>query len=217
MAFDLSTKKGRFIAYLNALFVEHSIFNLFWKNFHQIDEGVYRSAQMNPATLTKTIDTYKLKTIISLRKNSPKSPLYLFEKEICEEKNVRFLHVSLRSRKIPTPEKLLELKSLFESVEKPFLIHCKAGADRTSLAAILYLYFKGVDLQSAMDKQLGFLTYGHIKQSKAGIIEHYFESFLASGEEDLIEWTATHKEEVEKSFKPQGFFSFINDKVLRRE
>jgi len=58
--------------YLYALFVEHSILNIFWKNFHKVDEGVYRSAQMNPYTLKKYIKKYKKKTkgiVLDLRNN----------------------------------------------------------------------------------------------------------------------------------------------------
>jgi len=49
--------------YLYALFVEHSILNIFWKNFHKIDEGVYRSAQMNPYSLKKYIKKYYNSTL----------------------------------------------------------------------------------------------------------------------------------------------------------
>ena len=201
---------------LYALFVEHSIFNIFWKNFHKLDDGVYRSAQMNPYTLKKYIKKYKFKQIISFRKFRG-SILSKYEKQICEEMGVEFIHISLSSRKLPTAEKLKELQKVFTNIKKPTLMHCKAGSDRTSLAAILYLYFNGYDLKKAMKEQLGFFKYGHIKNSSAGIIDYYFEKFLESGEEDLIAWTEKNRDKLQAEYKPRGFFNFINDKILKRE
>ena len=201
--------------YLNALFVEHTILNIFWKNFHKVDEGVYRSAQMNPYTLKKYIKKYNLKQIISFRKNG--DPLSQMERDICKKMGVEFRHISLSSRQLPSKEKLLELKEAFTNLKKPVLMHCKAGADRTSLAAILYLYFNGYDLKKAMNEQLGFWKYGHIKNSKAGIIDYFFEKFLESDETDIIEFSEKYADKLQKEFKPKGLFSFINDKILRRE
>ena len=201
--------------YLYALFIEHSILNIFWKNFHKVDEGVYRSAQMNPYTLKKYIKKYNLKTIITFRQDVNKSPLSIMEKEVCKEMGVEFVRVGLTSRRLPKKEKLLELKNLFETAQKPFLMHCKAGADRTSLASFLYLYWKG-DIESAK-KQFSFWKFGHIKNSKAGIIDYCAEEFLKSGEVDIIQWCENNREKLQKEFKPKGLFSFINDKILRRE
>jgi hypothetical protein len=46
---------------------EHNAINLFWNNFHKVDEGVYRSAQILPWRLKKIIKKYNIKTIINLR------------------------------------------------------------------------------------------------------------------------------------------------------
>jgi len=201
--------------HIEALFKEHSILNIFWKNFHKVDEGVYRSAQMNPYTLRKYIKKYNLKTIISFRKDADRSPLSNIEKKICNEMNVKFVRVGLTSRRLPKKETLLELKTIFEMTQKPFLMHCKAGADRTSLASFLYFYWKG-DIESAK-KQFSFWKFGHIKNSKAGIIDYCAEEFLKSGEVDIIQWCEDNREKLQKEFKPKGLFSFINDKILRRE
>ncbi len=219
MKFKTDTKFNRFISYTYALFAEHSILNIFWKNFHQIDDGLYRSAQVNPMTLKKYIKKYNLKEIISHRAEGKKSPLSIFEREICEEYGVKFQHVHLRSRLVPTKEKLIELKKVFKDIHKPALIHCKAGADRTSLAAIIYLYFKGENLQDAIKNHLSFWKYGHMKHSDAGIIDFYFEEFIKSGEKDLIEWTDKNHIRLEDEFKNKKnrFWNFINNKILKRE
>jgi len=201
--------------YLYALFVEHSILNIFWKNFHKVDEGVYRSAQMNPYTLRKVIKKYNLKTIISFRQDIEKSPLSQLEKKVCEEMGVEFIRIGLTSRRLPKKEKLIELKQAFENAKKPMLMHCKAGADRTSLASFLYFYWNGKIKEAK--KQFSFFKFGHIKNSKAGIIDYCAEKFLESGDSDVIKWCEKNKEKLQKEFKPKGFWSFVNDKVLGRE
>jgi protein tyrosine/serine phosphatase len=201
--------------YLYALFVEHSILNIFWKNFHKIDEGVYRSAQMNPYSLKKYIKKYRIKTIITFRQDIDKSPLSIMEKKVCEEMGVEFIRIGLTSRRLPKKEKLIELKKRLEISKKPLLMHCKAGADRTSLASFLYLYWNG-----KIDKakqQFSFLRFGHIKNSKAGIIDYCADKFLKSNQQDIIEWCENNRERLQIEFKPKGLFSFINDTLLKRE
>ena len=201
--------------YLYALFVEHSILNIFWKNFHKVDDGVYRSAQMNPYTLRKVIKKYNLKTIITFRQDIENSPLSQLEKKVCEEMGVEFIRIGLTSRRLPKKEKLIELKQAFENSKKPMLMHCKAGADRTSLASFLYLYWNGKIKEA--QKEFSFFKFGHIKNSKAGIIDYCAEKFLESGDSDVIKWCEKNKEKLQKEFKPKGFWSFVNDKVLGRE
>ena len=206
---------SKIFLYLKALFIEHSILNIFWKNFHKVDEGVYRSAQMNPYTLKKIIKKYNLKTIITFRQDINRSPLSILEKEICDEMDVKFIRIGLTSRRLPKKEKLIELKTAFENSQKPLLMHCKAGADRTSIASFLYLYWNG-KIEEAK-KQFSFFKFGHIKNSKAGIIDYCAEKFLESRKKDVIKWCEENRETLQKEFKPKGIWSFVNDKILGRE
>lgn len=201
--------------YFYALFVEHSILNIFWKNFYEVDKGVYRSAQMNPYTLKKYIKKYNLKTIITFRQDIDKSPLSILEKEICDEMGVEFIRIGLTSRRLPSKTTLLELKNTLQTAKKPFLMHCKAGADRTSLASALYLYWQGMSYEE-IKKQFS-IKFLHLKNSKAGLIDYCFDEFMKLNEKDIINWCENNKEKIEKSFKPKGFWNFVNDKILRRE
>ena len=42
------------------------------------------------------------------------------------------------SREPPTVEKVFEARDLFERIRYPALMHCKSGADRAGIMAVLY-------------------------------------------------------------------------------
>jgi protein tyrosine/serine phosphatase len=192
---------------------EHNFINLFWNNFHKIDKDVYRSAQILPWKLKKIIKKYKIKTVINLRDKN--NFLYKKEKEICEKMGVEYFVVKISSRELPNHEEIEKLIKTFEKAKKPLLIHCKAGADRTSLASFLYLYLQ--NKKEEAKRQFSFFKYGHIKYSKAGIIDFCAENLLKENPKNLILWCKNNKEKIEKQFKPKKLFSFINDYIFRRE
>ena len=69
------------------------------------------------------------------------------------------------------------LKRLIEDFETPALAHCKSGADRAGMFAVLYCHFRlGQPIEEAK-AQLHW-TYGHFRSAKTGILDHFFESYL---------------------------------------
>jgi len=193
---------------------EHNFLNLFWFNFHKVDEGVYRSAQLTPWRLKKIIKKYGIKTIINLRGNN-KNYLYQREKEICEEIGVDYYTVALLSRSPERirKEELEKLVNILKTAKKPILFHCKAGADRTGFVAVLWHILKGRDKNWAIDKELR-LKYLYLPWSKAGKIKKVFE--LYDGKSDFVEWFDKNREKF-KEFKSNKFADFITDRILRKE
>ena len=192
---------------------EHNFLNLFWFNFHKVDEHVYRSAQITPWRLRKIIKKYGIKTIINLRGNH-KNYLYQKEKEICKEMGVKYYTVSLSSRS-PDKTKINELKKLInilKTAKKPILFHCKAGADRTGFVAVLWHILNGRDKKWAIDKELR-LKYLYLPWSKAGKIKKVFELYDGG---DFVEWFDKNRDKF-KEFKSNRFADFITDRILRKE
>jgi len=66
-----------------------------------------------------------------------------------------------------TQERAAELIALLARVEKPVLIHCKAGADRSGLAAALYLAAVSKQGEEAAQEQLS-IRFGHISVPLTG-------------------------------------------------
>ena len=192
---------------------EHNFINLFWSNFHKVDKGVYRSAQMLPWRLKKIIKKYKIKTIINLRGSN--NYLYKKEKEICEKLNVEYIELPISSRTLPEIEEMQKLKEiLFSENKKPILFHCKAGADRSGFVAVFYRILKGENPKEAVRKELK-LRYAYISLSKAGRIKEFFLKYDKS--KDFLKWAKENRDKIQANFSENPFIDFIYEKILRRE
>ena len=193
---------------------EHNFINLFWFNFHKVDEGVYRSAQLTPWKLKKLIKKYNIKTIVNLR-GTKKNYMYEKEKEICEKMGVKYIPFQISSRSLPKDYEIEALINIFKNEQKPILFHCKAGADRTGMVAAMYHIINGKSKKEAIKKELK-LRYGFLSLSKAGRIKKMFE--LYDEKEDFLKWFQKNQKFLENiTFKANPFIDFIFEKILKRE
>jgi len=133
-----------------------------------------------------------IKAVLNLRGVSEYAH-YLFEVESCEALGVELVTVPLGARSAPNPDRLLMLLDAFETLPKPFLVHCKSGADRTGLAAAFYLLLYTDASDAKVRRQLSF-RYLHIRKSSTGILDHILETYLAARGQTgigLRDWIAT--------------------------
>jgi len=131
-------------------------------NFHTVSAGrVYRSAQMDAASLAQTVREHGIKTIINLRGGPSLESWYRVETNAARELGVQHYDFSLSAtREVPDAE-MDQILATLRTAPKPALIHCKSGADRTGLVGALYLYsIEGHTARSA-DRQLNPF-YGHL-------------------------------------------------------
>jgi undecaprenyl-diphosphatase len=119
-------------------------------NFHEVTTGeVYRSAQLSPGTLKSKVETHGIRTVVSLRRPRPKESWYRNEKQAAAELGIGHHDIAMDLTFSPRIDHLLELRDLLEGAPKPLLVHCRAGADRTGLAAIMA---KLLDGESTLDE-----------------------------------------------------------------
>lgn len=217
---DLKTPAGRRRARNELIWGDHGFLRLKFRNLHRISNEMYRANQPSPEHIAVYAKELGLKTIINLRGESPKG-YYLLEKEACERHGIQLVDFQMFSRDIPPPESVLEAKNLFDSIAYPALMHCKSGADRAGIMAVLYMHFRqGQPIDQALD--MLSRKYLHIKQGKTGVLDYFFETYLAEGPAKGLsfqEWVekgydkAALKAEFLKSRK-----SKLNvDDMLRRE
>jgi len=127
-------------------------------NFHTVVDGqVYRSAQPSPDQLKQWAAKYALRTIINLRGQSSK-PFYGPERDVAQAAGVEMIDIRFSSIRLPAVPELKRLITALETAERPILLHCFAGADRTGVASVLAaMAVGGKDYRQAR-KQLSFRT-----------------------------------------------------------
>ena len=125
---------------IDMLLFDHGLLRKAWRNEHEVDAGVWRSSQPDPGMIRR-LAAQGFKAIVNLR-GATEWGSYFLEREACRAAGIELVDFKLNSRKLPSREELLALDALFERLPRPFLMHCKSGADRAGFAAALYLLLR---------------------------------------------------------------------------
>lgn len=131
-------------------------------NFHTVFPGeLYRSAQPMPEQIDEYAKRYGIKTIINLRGEDDGSDWY--QGEVAESKALGITHIDFRMSAGTelTQAQAEQLIDIMRTAEKPLLIHCRRGADRTGLASALYVAAIKKSGESQAEAQL-LPIYGHL-------------------------------------------------------
>ncbi len=188
---SLTTVDERRKAHRYMLWFDHEIVRIPWSNFAQVAPGVYRSNQPTRARLERYA-ARGIKTILFLRATSPVPP-YLFARANCEALGLTLVERSLSARSAPRRERIMDLIATFPTLEKPFLMHCKSGADRASLASVIWLLTQeGASVAQA--RKMLSPRFIHFKWTKTGILDYILDAYEARTSRAPIgfaEWVAT--------------------------
>ena len=148
-----------------------------YDNFYPITQGeAYRSAQLDRDELIYYIKKYNIKSIINLRGDDITAPWYREEKQVSEEHHVKLYDLSLSAIREPTEEEIRTLIMLFNRIPRPVLIHCRAGSDRTGLAAAMWKVVVDKEPKSEAEKQLS-LVFGHFPIGKSAVLDRFFQNW----------------------------------------
>ena len=130
-------------------------------NVHTIVAGqAYRSNQPDPSRIAQLKTLYGIKTIINLRGAEPGSKWYDDEVAASTALGIQHADYAMSSRKQLSKEQTRALIALMQQAEKPVLLHCKAGSDRTGLAAALYIAAVAKGGERKAEGQMS-IAYGH--------------------------------------------------------
>lgn len=214
------TRGERWRAQLDSVLVDHGFIRHIYHNRHRVTDKVWRSAQPQPRHLRRE-KADGIRTIVNLRGRRDTCGSYILEQRTCADLGLKLVDFPIRSRSALDPPTLHAAGRLFGEIEYPALFHCKSGADRAGLMTTLYLFLaEEVPLPEAMD-QLS-LRFGHVKSSKTGVIDHFFERFLADtdGSRDaFFAWVDTRydPEALTHEFRSGMLANFLVNQILRRE
>ncbi|MFZ4542075.1 MAG: fused DSP-PTPase phosphatase/NAD kinase-like protein [Rickettsiales bacterium] len=109
-------------------------------NFHSVIPGeLYRSGQFSSGDISYYTKRYGLRSVINLRGDNSGAEWYDRELKESNEAGVKHINFRMSAKRKLTREESLMLIETMRNAPKPVLIHCNGGANRTSLAAALYL------------------------------------------------------------------------------
>jgi protein tyrosine phosphatase (PTP) superfamily phosphohydrolase (DUF442 family) len=162
---------------LRNFWLDQGIVRLFWTNTARIAPGVYRSNQPDARRLAK-MKAEGLRAVLYLRGTDGGAP-YRVEKAACAALGLRFHSFNMSAHRLPPPDRVLALIALFRRIEKPFLLHCRAGADRTGLASAIYLL--AIEGRSVTEAK-GMLSarFGHWSWSSTGVLDQMLHAYAAA-------------------------------------
>jgi protein tyrosine phosphatase (PTP) superfamily phosphohydrolase (DUF442 family) len=108
-------------------------------NFHTVLEGeLYRSARPSAQDVADWHERYGIRTIVNLMGPSG-ADWYREERVAADTAGIKFVDYKLSPHSDLTDREIGDLLAILSSAEGPILIHCKRGADRTSLVAAMYV------------------------------------------------------------------------------
>ena len=188
---DLETPSGRFWARVHYHAFDHAFLRVFWTNYKEIAPGVFRSNQPTEARF-KRYHKRGLKSVLNLRGKDEFS-FYLYEENICKALGMSLTSYKLNARCAPRIQDIINIIDLLGTLEKPFLFHCKSGADRAGLVSALYaMHFLGQSPKDAL-KQLTF-RHVHLDFTATGVLDYFMWAYEARIEESdisFLDWVKT--------------------------
>lgn len=210
----------RLFAWIDLYILDHGFLRPFFNRPQQIAPGVWRSHQPSPRTLRQMHRHHQLKAVLNLRGDGS-TGYYMLEKEACHQLGIQLISERVYSRAAPNPEKIGRLKAIFSEIPKPFLLHCKSGADRAGITAALFMLLETDAPPEVALKQLSF-RYLHIKQAKTGVLDAVLEQYLEHYRQDpmpFMSWVNEHYDHraIEAQFKMKTWATWLVDGLLRRE
>ena len=184
---SIQTREARRAAWWHFQLMDHAFLRGIWTNLDQIAPGVWRANQPSPRRLEIYQRQLGLKSVVNLRGGSQQG-FYLFEAEVCKKLGLTLHDVHFSARRAPKKAALLAVFDLFASLQKPVLIHCKSGADRTGLICALYLLDVEQRPLAEAKRQLSF-RYLHLKSTETGIMDHFLTLYEAeSNGRSIRDW-----------------------------
>lgn len=126
--------------------------------FTGVGQGVFRSPQPGEDQLFRRIAAHGIRTVACLRGDGEPSQA---SARATVASGATFVNVPMSATRQPRPETLLQLWHLAATAERPLLLHCRAGVDRTGLAAALVVLHDTGDLGLARG-QLALVPFGHV-------------------------------------------------------
>ncbi len=183
-------------AHIYNRYFDHAILRGVWTNECEIAPGVFRSNHPTHERFAKMPER-GIRTVLNLRGESV-SAHYMSEKTSCAALGLTLINATLHARAPASRAEIQHLIDVFRRIEKPFVMHCKSGADRAGFASAVYLLVIEGQPVSEARKMLSWRFF-HIRNAKVGILDYILDTYEARSRKSAIsfeDWIATEYDPV---------------------
>lgn len=113
-------------------------------NFYKVSDKLYRSEQPNSRAISE-YESIGIGAILNLRKHHT-------DKDEAKVSSITLNHIPMAARNV-TQEQILNALKIIKTSDKPIVIHCWHGSDRTGVVAAAYrMVFQDWSAQQAIDE-----------------------------------------------------------------
>ena len=148
------------------------------KNLHKVSKTLYRSAQPDKSEMIH-LERKGIKTIINLRNR-------LNDNNEIRGTDLKTVWIRMRAGKIDYEDMVVSMKT-FNEVEKPALVHCRRGSDRTGCFVACYrMIFEGLSKEEAI-KELLNERYGYAVKLFPNILKFIDNLDVEQLKKDVLE------------------------------
>lgn len=163
-----------------------------------IENQIYRSAQLSASRLDAVVRAHGIRTIIALIGAEKGALWYENEKAVADALQLHLLNIGFGSHELPLSSRLNQLVDALQSAERPVLLHCHRGADRTGMASAIALILNDDPPLETIEKQFSW-RFGVIPYSDSiGVLffDRYRQWLLATGRRHsrnvFLDWVRNH-------------------------
>lgn len=147
------------------------------KNFYKVSEELYRSAQPEKEDM-KILEKKGVKTILNLRE-------YNSDNSEAKGSKIVLKRVKMNAGNIKDKE-IIEALKIIKNAEKPVLVHCWHGSDRTGVVIAMYrIIFENITKEKAIE-EMKEKKYGHHSKIYGNIEKYIIKSDIEKLKKEII-------------------------------
>ncbi len=185
-----------------ALAAYHFYYLYLGSNFHVVVPGeCYRCAQLSSTALESFVQAHGIRTVVNLRGEHPEAEWFREETAAMKKRGVAMVHISMAAAAPTAGKEFAQLAETLRSAEKPILIHCQGGADRSGVGAAAFRLLNTNDSPEQARKQLSF-RFGHVFFGRARVQHEVLDLY----ETWLAENRLTHNADRFQTWATQVYF-----------
>lgn len=146
-------------------------------NLHEVIPGkVYRRAQPTGRDVELLAKKLGIRTIVNLRGCCDPFEWYLEESRATHQLGINQADIPLSAGRLPPTHEIRQVVEVLERSDYPILLHCKRGADRTGLVAVIAKLLLTDESLAEGLRQLR-PRYAHVAIGRPAYLDQFFELY----------------------------------------